>query len=130
MKAERRVSARKTVGYIHVAELTSLSNYAVIAKEGTIGDASRSGFLVRVERSQLVPMEFRENLNLEGLVGHQVVMYLPEMNLDLDGTITRATHIGKGQFEIAIVFSPDVPEYWRDCLVDLLPGPGEMEGRE
>jgi hypothetical protein len=126
MKAERRVAARKIVDFIHIAELTSLSSYSVIAREGVIVDASQSGFLLKVERSQLIPKEYRENLSMTNLVGHQVVMYLPQMNLDLDGTITRADHVGRGSFEIAITFSPDVPEYWRDCLVDLLPAPGEI----
>lgn len=126
MKAERRIAARKVVDFIHVAELTSLTSYAVIAQEGVIVDASQSGFLLKVDRSKLVPKDFRENLTLESIVGHQVVMYLPQMNLDLDGKVTRASHVGKGQFEIAITFSPDVPEYWRDCLVDLLPAPGEL----
>lgn len=126
MKADRRIAARKVVDYIHVAELTSLSSYSVIAREGVIADASQSGFLLKIDRQQLVPKEFRENLTLEQLIGHQVVMYLPQMNLDLDGTITRAAHVGRGTFEIAVKFSPDTPEYWRDCLVDLLPAPGEM----
>lgn len=126
MKADRRIAARKVVDYIHVAELTSLSSYSVIAREGVIADASQSGFLLKIDRQQLVPKEFRENLTLEQLIGHQVVMYLPQMNLDLDGTITRASHVGRGTFEIAVKFSPDTPEYWRDCLVDLLPAPGEM----
>lgn len=126
MKAERRVAPRKTLDLIHVAELTSLSSYSVIAREGVIVDASQSGFLLSVERSHLVPKEYRENLVLTNLVGHQVVMYLPQMNLDLDGTITRADHKGKGKFEIAVTFSPDVPEYWRGCLVELLPAPGEI----
>lgn len=130
MKAERRVAYRKVVDFIHVSELTSLSSYLVIAHQGVIVDASQSGFLLRIERTQLVPKEYRDNLVLTHLVGHQVVMYLPQMNLDLDGTITRADHIGKGQFEIAVTFASDVPEYWRDCLVDLLPAPGEIKGEE
>ena len=130
MAAERRIAARKIVDYIHVAELTSLSSYSVIAHEGVIVDASQSGMLLRIDRQKLVPKEFRENLAMTGLIGHQVVMYLPQMNLDLDGTVTRADHIGKGRFEIAITFSADVPEYWRDCLVDLLPAPGEMPDGE
>ena len=130
MKAERRIAVRKVVDFIHVSVLTSLSSYSVIAREGVIIDASRSGFLLRVDRSKLVPAEYRENLSMDNLLGHQVVMYLPQMNLDLDGTVTRTSHIGKGQFEIAVTFSPDVPEYWRECLVDLLPAPGEMTGSE
>lgn len=127
MKAERRFAPRKVVDTIHVAELTSLSSYSVIAREGVIVDASQTGFLVKVDRTSLVPKEYRDNLSLTNLVGHQVVMYLPQMNLDLDGTITRADHIGKGRFEIAITFSADVPEYWRGYLVELLPAPGEIK---
>jgi hypothetical protein len=130
MKAERRIAARKTVDLIHVNELTSLSSYSVIAREGVIVDASQSGFLLSVERSALIPKEYKENLTMANLVGHQVVMYLPQMNLDLDGTITRADHVGKGRFEIAITFSPEVPEYWRGCLVDLLPAPGEINSED
>lgn len=130
MAAERRVATRKIVDFIHIAELTSLSNYSVIAHEGVIVDASQSGMLLRVDRTKLVPKNLRENLSLNGLIGHQVVMYLPQMNLDLDGTVMRADHVGKGCFEIAITFSQDVPEYWRDCLVDLLPAPGELPSEE
>lgn len=126
MKAERRIAARKVVDFIHVNELTSLSSYSVLAHEAVIVDASQSGFLLAVDRTQLVPKEFRENLNMDSLIGHQVVMFLPQMNLDLDGTVTRASHVGKGRFEIAVTFSKDVPEYWRDCLVELLPAPGEI----
>lgn len=130
MKADRRVAARKVVDFIHINELTSLSNYTVIAHEGVIMDASQSGMLLHIERTNLVPKEYRDNLSLESLIGQSVVMYLPQMNLDLDGTVTRAAHVGKGHFEVAITFSPDVPEYWRDCLVELLPAPGEIRSEE
>jgi len=130
LKSDRRVAARKVVDFIHIAELTSLSSYSVIAREGVIIDASQSGFLIRIDRTQLVPKEYRENLSMTKLIGHQVVMYLPQMNLDLDGTITRAEHVGKGTFEIACTFSADTPEYWRDCLVELLPAPGEIHTNE
>lgn len=127
MSAERRVADRKQVDPVRVAELTSLSSYNVIAKEGTIIDASPSGFLLKIERTDLVPAEYRKSLSLHELIGDQVVMFLPQMNLDLDGTITRAHHTGRGTFEVAVSFSADIPEYWRDCLVDLLPAPGEFD---
>lgn len=126
MKAERRIKERKSIDQIVVSELTSLSNYSVLAHAGIIVDASSSGFLLHLNRKDLVPKEYRDSLSLDPLIGHQVVMFLPQMNLDLDGTIIRTEHKGKGHFEIAITFSPEVPEYWRDCLVELLPAPGEM----
>jgi hypothetical protein len=126
MKAERRINERKMIDEIVVSELTSLSNYNVIANSGIIVDASSSGFLMEIKRKNIVTNDLRDSLSLDALIGHQVVMFLPQMNLDLDGSVTRTLHKGQGIFEIAVTFSPDVPEYWRNCLVDLLPGPGEI----
>lgn len=130
MKASRRIAERKLVEGIEVYDLTSLSNYTVIARHGQIINASRSGFLVQINRTALIPTDLRESLSLHSIVGQSVVLYLPQMNLDLDGTVIRANHTGKGQFVIAIDFSTEVPEYWRECLVDLLPAPGELENEE
>jgi len=126
-KANRRVRERKVVDEIVVSELTSLSSYNILAHTGIIVDASASGFLLSLDRKQFAAKDLRDSLSLDSLIGHQVVMFLPQMNLDLDGTIVRTEHKGKGRFELAITFSADVPEYWRDCLVDLLPAPGEIE---
>jgi hypothetical protein len=127
MSKERRIAARKEVDYIQVNDLTSVADYAVIARTGKITNASTTGFLLEINRSDLVPEDLRNNLSLESTLGKQVVLYLPQMNLDLDGTISRASHKGKGTYVVAIEFSPDVPEYWRACLIDLLPQPGEIE---
>lgn len=126
MKAERRIKERKSVDQIVVSELTSLSSYNVIARTACIVDASATGFLLLLDRKELAAKDLRDGLTLDPLIGHQVVMFLPQMNLDLDGTIIRTEHKGKGQFEVAVTFAPEVPEYWRDCLVDLLPAPGEI----
>lgn len=126
MKAEKRLAERKELDPLSITELTSLSNYQVIAHSGTITDASITGFLIQVSRQDLASQELKSNLTLDALVNQQVVLYLPQMNLDLDGRIIRTAHLGKGIFELAIEFSQDVPEYWRECLVDLLPAPGEL----
>jgi hypothetical protein len=128
--AERRIAERKEVASIEVAELTALAQYKVLARYGRIIDASTSGILMHISRKDLIPKELRENLSLTELLGQHVVMFLPQMNLDLDGRITRADHIGKGVFEIGIQFSEEVPLYWRECLIDLLPAPGELEEAE
>lgn len=129
MGAERRIANRKSVDSIAISDLTSLNNYLLISKTGFIVDASTSGFLVLVSRKDLVPQDLKSNLSLDSLIGQKVVLYLPQMNLDLDGTVTRTAHTGRGYFEIAIEFSNDVPQYWRECLIDLLPSPGEMEAK-
>lgn len=127
MSANRRAAERKPVEGIEIYDLTSLSNYKVIARHGRIVNASRTGFLIQVSRQSLIPEELRDNLNLAATLGQAVVLYLPQMNLDLEGVITRAKHIGRGEFIVAVDFSNEVPEYWRDCLVDLLPSPGEFD---
>ncbi|OFZ15456.1 MAG: hypothetical protein A2Z20_12240, partial [Bdellovibrionales bacterium RBG_16_40_8] len=122
----QRNAVRKSVEAITIQDLTSVTTYMVIASEGKIINASNSGFLIQIDRHSLVPEDLRENLSLQSILGQSVVMYLPQMNLDLDGTISRATHMGRGIFVIAVTFSNEVPEYWRECLVDLLPAPGEF----
>jgi hypothetical protein len=126
MAREKRSATRKSVDSILVSDLTSLSSYSVLAKEGYIVDASTSGFLLVVSRKHLVQKELKQDLNMDKLVGQQVVLYLPQMNLDLDGRVTRTHHRGSGFFEVAIEFGPDVPKYWKECLIDLLPTPGEI----
>lgn len=128
--AERRIAERKTVASIEVSELTSLNQYKVLARAGAITNASTSGLQMTIDRKDLIPKELRENLTLNDLVGQQVVMFLPQMNLDLDGTIMRADHIGRGLFNVGIKFSEEVPLYWRECLIDLLPAPGEIDEEE
>jgi hypothetical protein len=125
---EKRVAHRKDTELIYVNDLTCVDDYNVIAKFGQIVNASSSGFLLEVSRTDIVPQDLRSTLNLENIVGQQVVLYLPQMNLDLDGKICRANHVGKGKFVIAVEFSPEVPEYWRECLIELLPAQGEMVG--
>lgn len=127
MSAERRIVHRKQLSTIVVQEITLLSTYATIVKGGKIVDASPRGFLVMISRKDLVPKNLRNNLDLSELIGKRVAMHLPQMGLDLDGIVKRTRHRGHGQFEVGIKFSDDVPEYWRECLVDLLPSPGEFD---
>lgn len=127
MGAEKRESVRRSVDYVSICDLTSLNNYTLIASQGYIVDASTKGFLLILSRGDLVQKEFKENISLDSIVGEEVVLYLPQMNLDLDGIVKRASHVGRGTFEVAIEFSEDIPGYWKECLIDLLPEPGEMD---
>jgi glycine cleavage system aminomethyltransferase T len=49
------------------------------------------------------------------------------MNIEISGRIARTKLLGKQGFEIGIDYAEDAPEYWRECLVDLLPAPGEFD---
>jgi hypothetical protein len=126
-KRERRNAYRKTTESISVEDITLTNHFNIIAKLGRIVTASTNSFLMEIRRDQIVPKELKTSLNLDALLGETVVLFLPQMNLDLDGKIIKTRHVGKGSFEIVVAFSEDIPEYWRECLVDLLPEPGELD---
>lgn len=125
MKSERRTAQRKDVNFIAVTNLATLDPFTLVAKEAEIIDASSTGFLLYVQRSSLIPKGLREHLTLKALEGERVMLKIESMELDLDGLISRTRFIGNGTFEIAVDFSADAPEYWRECLLDLLPGTNE-----
>lgn len=121
----KRTSKRKVVEDVYFTELSDLNSSLVIAHNGHIVDASSSGFLAIFNRDD-ADQSLRSTLTLDHLIGTKVALFLPQMEIDLDGTISRTKHIGKGFFEIGVTFSEEIPEYWRDCLKDLLPSPGEL----
>ena len=120
-------SDREDVHPIRIAGFMSLDHLTMIARDGHIVDASITGFLLRIERKALLPKRFREALSLDSLNGSKVLLRLDELNLEIGGTIARTRRPNKDMFEIAVDFSDDAPEYWRQCLLDLLPRPGEMD---
>ena len=130
MKYERRVAFRREVDPIEISEVMSLTKRKCIADFGALVQASSSGFLILIQRKHIVEKELKANLDLSGLVGDQIILVLPQMNLEISGRITRTKYLGKKGFEIAVDYSDDAPEYWRECLVDLLPRPGEFSDKE
>lgn len=127
MKADRRIAKRDALAPIEITGFTSLDHMTLISRSGQILEASSTGFSLRVERSALVPKMLRDTLSLDMLVGDQVLLFIPRMNLELSGKIARTQLVGQKTFEIAIDFSADAPEYWRECLFELLPRPGELD---
>lgn len=126
-KQQRRVSPRKEVTPIAVSYMASLSDLAKIAKDCEIVEASSTGLLLIIKRKNLIPASLRGNLNLDALVGDRVYLRLEDMNLEVSGTVARTKFLGKSGFHVAIDYTQDSPEYWRECLMDLLPVPGELE---
>ena len=126
MSEERRAAKRKQIRIVECSELTSLSNYTVVAKLGHILDASITGLLIEIQRDDIIPENLKKNLSLDNLLGQHIALFLPQMNIDLDGVVTRTEHKGKGNFHVAVEFSADIPLYWRECLIDLLPNEEEL----
>lgn len=127
MFTNKRIAQRRQITPLEVSTMTSLENISKISKGGAIIEASTTGFLMIVSRNELVPAIFRKNLNLDALIGTRVLLHLSQLNLEISGIVARTKFIGKAGFEIGIDYSADAPEYWRECLVDLLPAAGEFD---
>ncbi len=123
----RRIAPRREITPLTVSSVSSLENLAKIAKYGEIIEASTTGFLLIVKREDLIPVALRKNLTLESLHENKILLHLPQMNIEIAGKIKRTKLLGKQGFEIGVDYTEDSPEYWRECLLDLLPAPGEFE---
>jgi hypothetical protein len=127
MYPNRRAAPRRDICPLEISSMSSLDNLAKITRGGNVIEASITGFLVMVKREDLVPVALRKNLTLDDLVGMKVLLHLPQMNLEISGVVTRTKLVGKQGFEVGVDYTEDAPEYWRECLVDLLPYPGELD---
>lgn len=124
MKSNRkfRSSPRKEFKPLTLDSFTSLENLQKLASYGEVVEASASGILLRFKRDDFVARELRANLSLDILKGQNVFFNIHEMNLEISGVVARTKYLGKKEgFLIAIDYSADAPEYWRECLMDLLP---------
>lgn len=119
--ADRRYAPREGLDPIPVSGLTSLDHKTLLSRVGEIVEASASGFLLQISRKQLVPQNFRDALSLSELEGDRVILTIDPMALEIGGRIARTKRIGKDTFEIAIDYSDDAPEYWREILLEMLP---------
>lgn len=126
-KSKQRKAPRKEVTPIHVEYLTSLDDFTKIARDLKIVEVSSNGILLECDREALIPVSLRKNLSLDVLIGDRVFLRLSDMNLEVSGVITRTQLSGKKGYLIAVDYSDDAPEYWRECLTDLLPIPGEID---
>lgn len=126
MKAERRITSRKEVYPLRVSSLAVMESMAKLVRHGIVVNASAHGMLLHIKREDLIPKALKNSLSLDSLIGDTVVIKLEEMNLELSGKITRTRFMGKEGFELAIDYSDDSPQYWRECLMDLLPTPQEF----
>lgn len=122
-KGEHR-ALRENLEPLPIRGLTSIDHMTLLARHGWLVEASTTGFLIEVERRGLAPKAFRDSLSLQALEGDRVYLMIDAMNLEVGGTITRTHRMSKDRWQIAIDFREDAPEYWRECLLELLPKPG------
>lgn len=121
-----RSAPRREIEPIAVDSVSSLENLHKIAKQAVVVEASITGFKLMIRREDLIPAELRQNLNLDALLDSKILIHIEMMNLEISGTVKRAKLLGKSGYELGIDYTNDAPEYWRECLLDLLPFPGEF----
>jgi hypothetical protein len=117
-------ASREDLEPLPIRGLTSIDHMTLLARKGLLIEASTTGFLLEVERRDLAPKTFRDSLSLKELEGDKVYLMIDAMNLEIGGTITRTNRVNKDRWQIAVDFREDAPEYWRECLLELLPRPG------
>ena len=124
---ERRSLKRKKTQSLSATRIINCDSLVKIFEIGHIIDTSLKGFLLSIDRKKFLQEDLKSSLSLDSLVGTPVSLFISEMELELDGKIKLTRHVGKGLFEVFIHFSPETPKYWRECLIDLMPQPGELE---
>lgn len=123
---ERRAAKRKNIHTLDIEHVIDNSTLKKICSKAKIVDTSIEGFLIVIERDDIIREDLKSSLSLETLKDTSLSLYVPFMDLELDGTVGLTRHVGKGTFEVLIRFSTDTPKYWRECLMDLLPEPDEL----
>jgi hypothetical protein len=123
---EKRQYSRKLLDPIHVTEIQAIDHLMMLARYGTVLNASATGLLIEVQYHDLGPEFQHDKLTIDAIRGTDVMMKVVEMSLDIDGTIVRAQQTAHGTYEIAIDFATNAPAYWRECFAELLPQRGEF----
>jgi len=119
--AEKRVSLRHNIDPLEIHGMISITNLTPICDFGRIVEASATGFKLMVKRDDLCPTDLKSNMSIDSIKGLEVSLYIPIMDLDITGHVARTKYVSNKEFEIGIDYTADAPEYWRECLCDLLP---------
>ena len=116
-----RVSSRHNIQPLEIHGMISIENLTPICDFGHIIEASSTGFKLIIKRDDFCQSEHKSTMNLDKLNGTEISLYIPIMDLDITGHVARTKYVSNKEFEIGIDYSSDAPEYWRECLCDLLP---------
>lgn len=116
-----RAAPRKDLNKLTLDNFSSQESLQKLARYGQIIEASSTGILIKFNREDFVAKELKGTLTVDSLVGKTVYFNIHEMNLEISGTVARTKFMGKEGFFVAVDYTSDAPEYWRECLMDLLP---------
>ena len=108
-------------GHIKACAITFSKIEDILIKKAFICEVTPKGFTLLLNSRDLVSKSLEPQLNLQTLYYKNIHIYLPDMEMDLEGTVTGTRDLGAGAFEVHIEFLPVEPTYWRECLFDLWP---------
>ena len=112
---------KKKIKGVKAASITLSNEENLIVKKALISQVSPAGFNLIFNYRDLVPESLKFQLHLHSLWYKNIHMYIPDMEMEMEGTVIGTRHLGTGNFEINIEFFQEVPKYWRECLFDLWP---------
>ena len=92
-----------------------------VARHGHIVNVSQTGILLVIQRDDLASKTLRQTLSLAEIEGDRVYVTINGMDLEIGGKVARTRRISKDTYEVAIDYSEDAPDYWRDCLLEMMP---------
>lgn len=124
---KNRAAPRRSLEKVSVIDVAMMEPFVPVATQAYLVDASSSGFLLEIHRNDITNKDLRANLTLESMLGKPLMLEIELMGLEVYGTVIRTKMVGKGTYELAIDFSDEAPEYWRECLVDMLPSGDEAD---
>ena len=122
-----RVALRKKIEGVTISNVAILKpSYCSLTKKATLVNASSHDFLILIQRKDIIPKYLRNNLTLQTIKDHLIILTIEQMDLTISGYVTRTAMTGRGKFEVAIDYSQEESDYFRECLFSLLPNKDEL----
>ena len=112
---------------VRASSITLSNEENFIVKKAFIPQIKPSGFHLIFNYRDLVAESLKFQLHLHSLWYKNIHMYIPDMQIELEGTVVSTQHLGKGTFKVNIKFPKTTPKYWRECLSELWPKPAHSD---
>ncbi len=124
----RFMSSRPSKG-LKVAVIALSPEEKLVVKKAFVSALNLTGFKLIFHNKDLVSDSLRQPFHLRSLWKKDLYMYVPDMEMNLEGRVVGAQHLENGKWEVNMAFSSSAPRYWRECLCDLWPRPPKRVAR-
>lgn len=94
---------------------------SLIVKKAVVSEVSPKGFNLTFNYQDLIMDSLKFQWGLHTLWYKNIDIYIPDMEMDIEGKVIGAKRLEQGKFEVNIEFSQEAPVYWRECLFELWP---------